>query len=81
MNRLAEFQITPMPESKSFRFRLRFDGKSQQVEFVASFEAAMYLLKHLQRFQVRYKLPIPLRERPRGKPVLSVVRDDDEKKP
>ena len=79
MNRLAEFQITPVPESELFRFRLRFDGKPQQVEFDASFEAAMYLLKHLQRYQVQYRLPIPLRERPRGKPFLSGVKSDDEK--
>lgn len=79
MNHLKEFQITPIPESKLFRFRLGFHETAQQVEFEVSFRGGMHILKILQRFQAQYKLPIPLRERPRGRPVLSVVKSDDEK--
>ena len=75
---LTGFEIMPFPESNEFRFRFQLDGKLPQVEFYARFEDAMYLLKHLQVFQVRYKLPIPRRNPPRGKPSLSVVRDDEE---
>lgn len=78
MNHLKEFQITPIPESKSFRFRLLFHEKSQQVEFEIPFRVGMHILKILQRFQVQYKLPIPLRERPRARPRFYVVKDDAE---
>lgn len=74
---LTRFELTPFTESRTLRFRFQLDGKLPQVEFFASFENAMYLLKHLQEFQVRYALPIP-RRTPKGKPTLFVVKNDDD---
>ena len=73
---LTRFEITPFTESKQFRFHFQLDGKLPQVEFFASFENAMYFLKHLQDFQVQYELPIP-RRTPKGNPKLFLVKDDD----
>ena len=72
---LEELRITPL-KGRRVRFRLRFRGKRQPIEFELTFSEAMSLLGALRRFQAIHRLPIP-QLRPSGKPKLSVVKDDE----
>ena len=75
---LDSFDITPLPESEELRFRFRFRGTSQQVEFFAPFHVAETMVNALRFVQRRYKLAIHQRNQRRAKPRLRIVRDDDE---
>jgi hypothetical protein len=76
-----ELRIQPLAlvsGKRQFVFRLRFHGRKQPVEFETSGDDAMSIMLALRELQAKYKLPIPQRPGTRGKPVLSIVRDDDE---
>lgn len=73
----AEVKIVPLDDKTRFRFRLRFRGRAQPVEFDASADFAMGLLKALQHLQALHKIPIPATLRSKGKPILRVLKSDN----
>lgn len=75
---LRELKITAVNGKKRFRFHLRFSASPQPVEFETTADGAMSILRGLQEVQAFHKLAIPHEPASRGKPKLSIVRDDDE---
>jgi hypothetical protein len=72
-----ELRIKPINGKKRFRFLLRFPERTQPVEFETGADDAMAIMKALQRIQELYKLPIPQGPLKKGKPALSIVKDDE----
>jgi len=64
-------------EKTEFLFLLTFPGRQQPVEFEMKTDGAMVLMGALQSLQARHKVSIPRVIRPKGKPTLRVVTDDD----
>lgn len=80
--RLVRIRIGPVDQKAPERFRLGLEFHeskplpSVDLEFSAS--ELMYLSHAIQRMQARHKLAIPSSLRPKGKPLLSVVKIDEE---
>jgi hypothetical protein len=72
----TEFRVTPNAGKTEFRFLLTFPELPQPVEFEMPSESVMMLMVGLQQLQVRHKIPIPSQVRPRGKPKLRLVLDE-----
>lgn len=48
------------------------------VSYELSDAGGMALMLALQKYQARHKIPIPANLRPKGRPTLAVVLNDDE---
>ena len=68
----------PDAETQSLTIRLdsESNGREDSIAFSISCEGLMVLMKAIQGYQVRHKLPIPHTARPKGTPTLSIVSDE-----
>jgi hypothetical protein len=79
MSGLKSIKFIPLEERKGFQVRLEFAGErsSEAIEFALSFEMMMRILNGLQKLQAHHKVPIPETLRPKGRPRLSIVEDEE----
>jgi len=73
----TKLEIKPNAGKTEFRFLLTFPELQKPVEFFVDSDSMMSIMVGLQRLQALHKIPIPNHVRPRGKPNLRVVTDDD----
>lgn len=75
----AKITLNYHPAEKRFRlsFGFRAPMRLPAVVYEFSEDGGMMLMRALQRLQARHKIPIPSSLRPKGRPKLSVVLDDD----
>jgi hypothetical protein len=77
LGNLTKVGIGFTQEKTKVRFDLGFDGQPRQVEFEVLPAHAMAIMRALQTFQARHKLPMPRPIVPAGGPILRVVTDDE----
>jgi hypothetical protein len=77
--KLTTIELKPLNEGERLQFRLCIESglNVQTVQFEATSDAAMALLSALERLQIHYRWRMPSYRPRRGKPKLSVVKDDE----
>ena len=76
--KLTTIELKPLNEGERLQFRLCIQSGSniQTVQFEAKAHQAMAILSALERLQATFGWRLPSYRARRGKPKLSVVKDD-----
>jgi len=64
-------------QSLTIRLDLESSGRKESISFSVPSDGLMFLMKAIQDYQVRHKIPIPDKLRPKGRPNLSIVSDEE----
>lgn len=78
--KVSSIKIIPLKGKTEFLMRLQVSGgvrPSSAIELVLTAEALMSLKRGLEMIQVHHSIPIPENLRPKGRPNLSVVEDEE----